>query len=306
MPIKGYTDVQRLPRIGKIHLGVKQQSTKSDALYPKAVEWFEVHEDPATSGDAAAAFREVYGERPTELDIIFPADDETTFADAYYKAYSQSWGLICKGDGESASARWDARRDGARPPGVESGTWANRETQEWVSMQIPCLAKDCPMMKAKRCRAVMNLQFLLPYVAGVGVWQVDTGSWYSIVNVQGNIRMVKAVTGGHIRGVPLKLRRVSKQVTPPGEKTKTVYVLDIYNPLSLAQLLQWTERLQAGGPMLLPSPDDEMPEDLYPPEADEDGVVIEQPAVEEPRDLPEPPQDDPRGDPMAVTEADLA
>jgi len=58
------------------------------------------------------AFREAYGDKPTELQIMFPTDDDLMFADANYKAYSMTHGLICKGDGETADARWDMDRNG--------------------------------------------------------------------------------------------------------------------------------------------------------------------------------------------------
>ena len=290
-PIRGYTDLRRLPRIGKLHLGIKQQSSKSDATYPKAVEWFEVHEDPTTSPEAVEAFREAYGDKPTELQIMFPTDDDLMFADANYKAYSMTHGLICKGDGETADARWDMDRNGIRPEGVEKGTWANRETKGWTRLKIPCLAEACPMQKQKQCRAVMNLQFLLPNVRGIGVWQVDTGSWHSIVNIRANIELIKAATGGHIRGIELTLRRVSKKVTPAGEKAKNVWVLDVYNPLNLAELMNRAARLQSGANvLLLPAAEDEPPEDT---EFDADGLHATPEGVFVDRDgvVQEPPSD---------------
>lgn len=300
-PIKGVTDLRRLPRVGKIHLGIKEKSQKSDTSYPKAVEWFEVHESPSTGPDAVAAFKEVYGDRPTELDIVFPSDDDLQFADANYKAYSQTHGLICKGDGEQADARWDIdfnEPNAARPTGITSGTWANRNTKRWERLTIPCLAEACPMQRLNppRCKAVMNLQFFLPRVRGFGIWQIDTGSWHAIQNVRNNIELIKVATGGRIRGLELKLRRVSKEVTPDGMTKKKVYVLDIYTPISLYQLLDQAARLPAVGLMLLPSADEEAPEDLYPTlngEVDEEtGEVNDDGAAEpgirepEPEELP--------------------
>ena len=264
-PIKGWTDNRRLPRIGKIHLGVKGMSSNGKE-YPKAVDYFEVHEDGSTSRETVAAFREVYGEKPDALDIVFPTDDDILFADANYKAYGSTFGLICKGDGEVATARWDAQANGPRPAGIDAGTWANRNTQAWSYMDIPCHGAECPMQKATppQCKAVMNLQFLLPRVRGIGIWQVDTSSWWAIQNIRNNIDLIKTATGGRIRGLELRLRRVSREVTPPGATKKKVWVLDIYNPLTLAELLSQTAALPAQGLVRLPSPDDEIPEDLFP------------------------------------------
>src|SRR3990172_6411683 len=189
-PIKGVTDLRRLPRIGKLHLGQKVQGTKGE--YPKQTPYFVVRADDTTSQDAAKALWEVYGDKPTELDIIFPTDDPLQWADANYKAYSAKWKLRCKGDGVSALAKWDATGSGPRPPGIDSGTWATGATQEWAYMEIPCAAADCPMQKFEpaKCKAVMNLQFLLPKVEGIGIWQIDTGSWHSIQNVNNNVDLL--------------------------------------------------------------------------------------------------------------------
>jgi len=270
MPIKGVTDVRRLPRVGKLHLGHKEK--KGDREYPKQDPHFVVRADDTTPMEAAQAFWEVYGEAPTELDIIFPTDDPSQWADANYKAWSRQWGLRCKGDGETAQAKWDASGNGPRPPGIESGTWATRGTERWAYMDIPCLAEECPLQQTSppKCKAVMNLQFILPRVEGIGIWQIDTGSWNSIHNINNNVDLIRAVTGGRVRGLPLKLRRVPKEVTPANTGTKTVYVLDIYAPITLNDLLKTAAQLPEHGLMLLPAPDEERPDDLFPGEAEED------------------------------------
>ena len=279
MGIKGLSDRRRLPRIGKIHLGVKAQSSKGTE-YPKAVDYFVVRPDDNTPEDAVAAFRAVYGEEPRELDIRFPTDDPADWADPWYRAYSRSYGLVCKGDGEVARAKWDAAATGLRPDGTAlKGGWATSSTKTWTWQEIPCAGADCPMQKTTpaRCKMVMNLQFLLWRVRGIGAWQIDTGSWNSIRNLQDGIELIKAATGGRVRGLPLKLRLSPNEVTPPeGDvKTKTVWVLDIsLRDLTLAELLAEATKL---GPGLLPPPvdDEKPPEDLFPEAVDEEtGEVV--------------------------------
>src|SRR3990172_5364438 len=140
MPIKGLTDYRRLPRVGKIRLGVRQPTG-----YPKPVDHFVVYSSDTTPEAAAAAFADEYGAEARELDVVFPTDDALQWADANLKMYTKSWLLTCRGDGETASAKWDPPRAGPRPDGVESGTWANRHTQAWVRREIPCLGDECPM-----------------------------------------------------------------------------------------------------------------------------------------------------------------
>jgi len=66
--IIGLSEVRRLPRLGKIHLGVKEINAKG-VEYPKAVNYFVVPPEVA----------EVYGEKPTELDIVIPTEDPNIF-----------------------------------------------------------------------------------------------------------------------------------------------------------------------------------------------------------------------------------
>ena len=243
-PIKGMSDRRRLPRVGKLHLGVMAAGQKGQ--YPKAVDYFVVHADKTTPDSAADAFREVYGEKPQELDVIFPTDDIEHWADPWYRSYSKSWGLVCKGDGETALAKWDSSLN--KPTTLDlPGSWAEASTKEFQMQKIPCLAEECPMQKTKppRCKAVMNLQFLLPNVRGIGVWQIDTGSWNSIRNIQSCIELIKGMTGGRVRGLWLKLRLTPKEVTPPDTKTKTVWVLDLLSPgITAEELLAEEAKLQ--------------------------------------------------------------
>ena len=93
MPIKGVTDVPRLPRVGKIHLGIKATNSQGRE-YPQAVDYF------VLPPEVEAAFDIPEGGLK-ELPIVFPHDDLNLIAPAYYMAYSAR-GLTCKGDGELA------------------------------------------------------------------------------------------------------------------------------------------------------------------------------------------------------------
>ena len=62
--IKGLSDVRRLPRIGKIRLGVKKVA-KSGKEYPAEVPWFVCPDEVC----------QVCGPEPTGLDIMLPVED---------------------------------------------------------------------------------------------------------------------------------------------------------------------------------------------------------------------------------------
>jgi len=114
-------------------------------------------------------------------------------------------GLLCKGDGEAA---------------VE----CDRETGE--IREVECDPCSCVWLQKKHCRPVGTLQFLLYRVPGVGVWQIDTSSYHSIVNINSAVDFIKGLTGGRIAMIPLKLVVRPKEVTVEGRK-KVIYVLDL-------------------------------------------------------------------------------
>lgn len=293
MPIKGVTENLRLPRLGKIHLGVKDTNGRG-VEYPKAVDYFVCPPE----------VQAVYGEKPRALKILFPVEDEMVFASHFFRSYSGSYGLVCKGDGESADRTVDLDATKAMPENhgdlpvpehrdPDHTIMASARTHHAARGTIACWGQDCPAFQDKACKPVMMLQFMLPMVPGLGVWQIDTSSWNGIRNVLSGIKMIRAMVG-KIAMVPLLLTIEPMEVSPEGEKKKMVYVLNIKFDGTLMGLIQQaaltpTETVQR----LLPTPDDEIPEDLFPGAVvdtdPETGEVVDQPR---PRSMPRP-QDQP-------------
>lgn len=237
MPIKGLTDQVRLPRLGKIRLGLRVEG--GDTTYPRPVDYF-VCPDPV---------RQVYGQRPKELRVLFPIEDDTKWAAQFYLCYSHTRGLVCKGDGERATALTDER----------TGSLASRSSRETALKEIDCNPAVCPRY-GQQCRRVMNLQFLLPDVPGLGVWQLDTSSYWSISNINNSIQLVRR-TCGRVSMIPLFLRLQPRKVQPNGLK-KTVYTITLATPLTLLEILKYAQLPPAR--VLLPAPDTEPPDDLFP------------------------------------------
>ena len=259
MPIRGWSDKIRLARLGKVRLGIKVQSA-SGATYPRQVDYFVVNEDDATSAESAASFHDVYGAEPRELDIAFPTEDPEEWAGQWLRMYTQSWGLACRGNGDVATAKIDP----------ETGTWVNRDSKDFVLREITGCGETCPNYQSKpqRCRPVMTLSFLLPDVRGLGVWQIDTSSFHSMRAVNSQVKLIKALVG-RIALVPLKLRIVPLKVQPPGQKPKTVHVLDLQAPVTLAELQRSALSLPSPQVVLPATADEEEPEDLVEEEAEE-------------------------------------
>jgi len=219
MSIKDLSDVVRLPRLGKFHLGIRHP----EKGYPMKTDYFVIPKDHPDY----ATLVELFGEKPKELRILIPVEDEEQWAPQYYKAYNQTYGLVCKGDGETAMRMVD-KQTGELPDKDKPGTVVLKE--------IACAGKDCPDYKAKKCKEVMNLRFILPEVPGLGVWQIDTSSINSILNINSCAMIIKQAFG-RITKVPLKLTLEPVQVNNPQDgKKQTVYVLHLRTDVTLAQL----------------------------------------------------------------------
>jgi len=219
MPIKNLSETVRLPRLGKIRLGTRHP----EKGYPMKADHFVFPKDHS----AYTKLVELYGETPKELKILIPVEDEEQWASQFYKAYNQTYGLVCKGDGETAMRMVDVNTN-ELPVAGKAGTVQLQE--------FPCLGKDCPDYKAKKCYEVMNFRFILPEVPGLGVWQIDTGSKNSILNINSCASIIKRAFG-RISMIPLKLTLEPTQVNNPEDgKKQTVYVLNLRSDVTLAQL----------------------------------------------------------------------
>lgn len=219
MPIKDLSDVVRLPRLGKIHLGTRHPVKG----YPMKADHFVF---PPDHSDYKRLV-ELYTDKPKELPILIPVEDEETWASQYYKSYNLTYGLVCKGDGEIALRMVDVKTN-ELPAKGSAGTVKLQEQ--------PCAGRECPDYKAKKCHEVMNLRFILPEVPGLGVWQIDTGSKNSILNVNSCAKIIKRAFG-RISMIPLKLTFEPIQVNNPEDgKKQTVYVLNLRSNVTLAQL----------------------------------------------------------------------
>lgn len=249
MPIAGITEVVRLPRLGKIRLGIKREGAKG--TYPSATEYFVCPPE----------VQEVYGERPKRLDIMFPLDEEALVAPQWLRCYSQSRGCVCWGDGRTANRLVDKA----------TGGLVHGDSGEVAMAPISCDPDSCPEYQTRRCRRLMNLQFFLPRVGGIGVWQLNTGSRNSIHNINGMLRTIRAACG-RVAMIPLTLSLEPYEAAPLGIPLKEVYVLQLRSSLTLAAV----QKLGTVEPtrILLPAPDlAAADEDFYPSEVLEGGAA---------------------------------
>lgn len=194
--IKGISERRRLPRLGKVRLGIKVK-TQTGKEYPKEVAWFVCPPE----------VRAIYGERPLELDIMFPVEDELACFPQAYKWYGATQGLRCKGNGEIALRRW-----------VDCTEEQKARTD--IGDKEGLVEVDCPCEKlGKECGSSGNLMVLLPKVSIGGCYQIDTGSVTNIITINSFINYLREITTtprnpqGRIALIPLILRRISQEMT---------------------------------------------------------------------------------------------
>jgi len=230
MSIIGLSEKLRLPRRGKIRLGEKKVSAKGKE-YPSALDYFAVPEE----------VQKIYGDKPRKLDIMIPMEKREQFFPQAYKRYGSSTGLVCRGDGEVAT---EITEDGMK--------------------EIECQGKDCPHYQKGECKQIGNLQVILPKVKGLGVYQIDTSSYNSIVNINSGVEMIRGMLG-RISWIPLILEVQMQEAHPQinGKRIKTIIpVMSITSDVSVYDLLKM--RLPMKQAVIDNTGVDDKPELLYP------------------------------------------
>ena len=239
--IKGLSERRRLPRLGKIRLGVMVQEPGKRG-YPKATDYFVVTPEVEA----------VFGHEPKRLDVMFPVDDPALIFPQEYKLYKTA-GLWCAGDGERAK-RWDER-----------GELRER-------------ACPCEFLESGECGPVATLSFLMPDVPGVGVWQLVTGNQRSITSINTSLETFSRMFGG-LRGVPFTLHLEEEGGQRYDDKSgrmvkQTFHVLRLDSPYTIRQIIEWRGKQGAEVAALMPAPE---PDDVSARPLPAEPEVIETP-----------------------------
>lgn len=256
--IKGLSEEARLPRVGKIRLGLKvphatrkvmdpETHKQVPVTYPKEVPYFVVPEEVA----------EVYGPEPRELDILLPVNDRRIIFPQSYRMYGRA-GLKCSGNGEVA-------------------TFTNDQF-EYEDRTCPCPFYDPEGGSKSKCKRMGVLMAILPRVTMSGVYQITTSSVNSIIDVNSGLKYCLAMLG-RFAWVPLQLRRVETKTLHKGQP-------GLHYTLSLVPDIKYTDlaQLQASSQMMIEYSSHYSVEDpdLQDP-ADDNGAVMEEaPVVEQP------------------------
>ncbi len=223
MPIDGLTDINRPPRQGMLRLGIKK-TTSSGKEYPAEVDYFIL--DPETPDEAVKKrlidkFHEVFGNNPKAIEVKLLSSDINKAFPQNYKRYGRNTSLKCIGDGQTAVCTEQDYSKGLKSIGFDERGFT----------KVECHGRGCGFATTndaattKECKATATLSVKIPQLGGFGVWQLTTGSFNSIVNINSGIRDLIS-TYGQAHNIPIILERRPQETSYKGKKT-THYTLHI-------------------------------------------------------------------------------
>lgn len=185
MAIKGLTDrdAPRFPRIGFLRKGgPKRKNANGKEIMGLDLEYFRFDSDDA---EANAAFVEVYGERPKQVNVFFPWPTVDQNFQAWKEAYTAS-ALQHRCDGETCVL------------------WLGPDGEYHTD------PKPCP----GGCKEIGYLSVIIPELGRMAYVTAITHSINDIMELQSNLEAYELL-GGQLRGVPFVLRRIERRISTP-------------------------------------------------------------------------------------------
>ena len=236
--IKGLSDRRRLPLLGKIRLGIKKK-TEQGKEYPSETEYFVCPPE----------VQKVFGEKPKILNIMLPVAQRHVVFPQAYRWYGSGKGLKCIGNGEVANRFSDDKKS------LNEIECPCEKLQDIIDPEMGKVTKKA------ECKQRAFLMVMLPDVNMGGVYQVSTGAYNSIVDINSGLDYIEALIG-RIQMVPIKLFREPITTHNEGmpQKHYTLKVRFEGDVNFLNQLRENTKRiLLEGEKIALPAPQDENP-----------------------------------------------
>jgi len=175
--------------------------------------------------------KKVFGDKPTELRgmlLLRPGYCPRQF----FRCYTESGSLVCRGDGDTAVQIYEKEPRCASPARLK---------------ELSCNPGECFYHQRGDCRKVVTLFLFLPDCPAFGVYQLDTCSPDSVNNIYWEIAVLQGICSG------VSVIRVSL------EMEERVLCLNCHDSLADIQ-----RRAKVPDAFVLPSPDNEPPDDFFP------------------------------------------
>ncbi len=214
--------LERLPVTIKVAIGEGPQPGEQNG-HPRRLDHFifkrktlrgqDVVWEPAP--DIAAAF----GEKPTELGIIFLNDDPREVLHTEYAWWTPS-GCKCHGElvqienGDGARYEMRAIRRTQKHPEGESwpGNYKYVDGPK-KGQPVPCCGDGCPDLERGDCRPSGDLYFILEKFPTLGaVCRIHTSSYRSVRNLSNGLMQIRRFNGGRLAGIKAVLRATPERI----------------------------------------------------------------------------------------------
>ena len=212
MPIQNLRS--KLPVIGQIRKG-----DKDERGYPMELDHFRVVFNPAEK-EAEQIFKNAYGERPTQIHVMFPTSKVDQVWDAWLMAF-QGKTLVAKADGERYWYKVDTQTGerivtNGQPftpytPGTVEYSYRNKKGEQ---VDVRC---------NPRARLYVIVQELFNE-GHMGCLEFHTGSWHDVTNIDNQIAMINALAKGEFAYTPMVLTMYPETIQrtlPDGRKANT-------------------------------------------------------------------------------------
>jgi len=182
---------------------------------------------------------------------MLPTEDATQWASQYFKKIFEKWQTSLP------RRRWNIRCQDRYPHRRNYIQWM-RKTE---LREITCNPEKCFSYQRGDCRRVAEFAIPVARLPRFGVYQLDTSSFYSMVNVNSSLELISS-TCGRLSMLPLSLKLIEREYKPEAEN-QTFKILSF----NYALLTIWDPKIRPGPArsiLLLPAPDSEAPDDLFP------------------------------------------
>jgi len=199
-------NIIRLPRLGKIRLGVKKM-TQAGKEYPAEVDYFVVPDE----------IKRKFGEMPKTLPVMIAVEDEEKSLRQYYACYGSSQRIKCQGDGEIAE-----RRD-----------------EKGKIFQVTCPSPpDCDFAKLHKCHARIDIMLVLPDINMGGCYQLSSGSVNTDIDLRSGLEMARYLFG-RVSWVPMMITREERKIPDPETgKMQTHWPVRLYPTATVSEVNQ--------------------------------------------------------------------
>lgn len=193
--IRSETAPLKLPLLGRIKVGMKMEKKNKDGKmieYPTSLDHF------VSVGKYEAKFREVYGDAPTKIELIFFSPNVADVCSEAYVVRDKAGRLVAEGDGETWRCWSESRQDYV----------FGETTLEEVEKKYE-----------QKAKVTLTLRFILPRIPSVyGIWQFSTGGAKSTIPaLRDTFDKVLEAAGPLIVNVPFDLHVEKVKGNRPGE-----------------------------------------------------------------------------------------